>query len=139
MKKYLRMLRKGDLIIILFLMVGSFFPLGIFTYQQANAENRERIAVVSVDGKAVKEFALRDDGKTETYVCVDGHGHENTIVREGSVIYMDSADCKDQLCVRMGAKSKAGETILCLPNRVLIEVKASPDTQTDENALDIIS
>jgi len=133
------MIRKGDLIIILFLIMASFFPLGIFTYHQVNAESTEKIAVLSIDGKRVKEFVLADDGETETYVYSDDHGHENTIVREGTTIRIDSADCKDQLCVRMGAKSEAGETVLCLPNRVLIEVKTNQDTEIDENALDIIS
>nr|WP_319215752.1 NusG domain II-containing protein [uncultured Trichococcus sp.] len=141
MRKYLRMIRRGDLLIILFLMAASFLPLGVFSYHQANAESADKIAVVSVDGKVVKEFVLKDDGKTETFVFHDDHGHENVIVREGDQIRIDSADCDDQLCVRMGAKDDIGETIMCLPNRVLVEVRGADGASTDEDeeALDIIS
>ncbi|WP_319468416.1 NusG domain II-containing protein [uncultured Trichococcus sp.] len=140
MRKYLKMIRRGDLLIILFLMAASFLPLGVFSYHQANAESADKIAVISVDGKVVKEFVLKNDGKTETYVFHDDHGHENVIVREGSQIRIASADCDDQLCVRMGAKDDIGETIMCLPNRVLIEVRgAQGTTADDEEALDIIS
>lgn len=140
MRKYLKMIRRGDLLIILFLMAASFLPLGVFSYHQANAESADNIAVISVDGKTVKEFVLKDDGKTETYVYQDDHGHENVIVREGSQIRITSADCDDQLCVRMGAKDGIGETIMCLPNRVLVEIRgAQGTTADDEEALDIIS
>lgn len=141
MRKYLKMIRRGDLFIILFLMAASFLPLGIFGYHQANAESADKIAVVSVDGNVVKEFVLKDDGKTETYVYQDDHGHENVIVREGATVRIESADCDDQLCVRMGAKDGIGETIMCLPNRVLVEVRGADGAanDADEEALDIIS
>lgn len=142
MRKYLKMIRRGDLLIILFLMAASFLPLGVFSYHQANAESADNIAVISVDGKMVKEFVLKDDGKSETYVFHDDHGHENVIVREGTQIRITSADCDDQLCVRMGAKDGIGETIMCLPNRVLVEVRGAqgtPPDDEDEEALDIIS
>ncbi len=32
MRKYLKMIRRGDLLIILFLMAASFLPLGVFSY-----------------------------------------------------------------------------------------------------------
>ena len=122
-------------------MAASFLPLGVFGYQRANAESADKIAVVSVDGNVVKEFVLKEDGKTETYVFHDDHGHENVILREGSQIRIASADCDDQLCVRMGAKDDVGETIMCLPNRVLVEVRGADGaaTDSDEDALDIIS
>ncbi len=71
MKKYLRMLRKGDLIIILFLMVGSFFPLGIFTYQQAKAESSGEDCRCQRRREVVKEFTLNDDGQ-DGDVCLCG-------------------------------------------------------------------
>jgi hypothetical protein len=40
----------------------------------------------------------------------------------------------------MGAKDGIGETIVCLPNRVLVEVRGTQGaTDEDEEALDIIS
>jgi len=49
MRKYLKMIRRGDLLIILFLMAASFLPLGVFSYHQANAESADHIAVISVE------------------------------------------------------------------------------------------
>jgi len=37
-------------------------------------------------------------------------------------VQMIDADCPDQLCVHMGAIRKVGEKVVCLPNRVLVEI-----------------
>jgi hypothetical protein len=36
---------------------------------------------------------------------------------------MDSASCKNQVCVDHGAISLKGDSIVCLPNRVVVEIK----------------
>ncbi len=45
-------------------------------------------------------------------------------IRDGSVRMVESA-CPDKLCVRSGWISRPGESIVCLPNRVVLEIKAS--------------
>ena len=136
--KYVKMIRRGDVIIVLMLMLASFIPLGIFTYRQAQAENLTLQAVVKVDGETVKVFDLVDDGETETYVYVDDHGHENVIVRTGTSVDMIEANCSDQVCVRMNAIEHVGETILCLPHRLLVEVTSYQAVEPHDD-IDVIS
>lgn len=138
MKKYLKMIRRGDIVIVLLLMIGSFLPLGIFTYQQASATGNDRQAVVTVDGEVVKVFDLVDDGETESFLYRDEHGHENLIVRTGTTVDMTEANCRDQVCVRMLPIDAPGETIVCLPHKLLVEV-ISDEPVEDADALDIIS
>jgi UDP-N-acetylmuramate dehydrogenase len=40
----------------------------------------------------------------------------------GGAAYMKHADCPDGLCVKQRKKSRSGERIVCLPNRVSIEI-----------------
>lgn len=138
MKKYMRMIRRGDIVIVLLLMLGSFLPLGIFTYQQASAESNARQAVVQVDGEIVKVFDLVDDGKTETFLYLDEEGHENLIVRTGTSVDIAEANCRDQVCVRMLAIEQPGQTMVCLPHKLLVEV-VSDEPVDDGEALDVIS
>ena len=43
---------------------------------------------------------------------------------------MKEADCPDQICRKHKAIDKSGETIVCLPHKVVIEVEA--DTREQE-------
>ena len=44
------------------------------------------------------------------------------LVIEGGEAYMESADCPNQICVRHSPVSHKGEVIVCLPNRIIIEI-----------------
>lgn len=139
MKKHLDMIKRWDIIIVVGLMLASFLPLGIFTYAQAAVGDAELKAVVSADGEIQTEFILVDDNQVEEYSYIDEHGHENMIVRDGLEVYMIEANCTDQLCVRRGAVSSVGETIVCLPNHVMVEVEPVDSGSDVETEIDIIS
>lgn len=38
--------------------------------------------------------------------------------------YNEKADCKDQICADHKAIEKSGETIVCLPHKVVIEIRS---------------
>ena len=44
------------------------------------------------------------------------------IIKDGEA-YMQEADCPNQICVHHSPVSHKGETIVCLPNRVIIEIR----------------
>ena len=138
MMKYIKMIKRGDVIVVLLLMVGSFLPLGIFSYVQATADHSNMQVVVQADGEIVHVFDLVDDGETETFRYEDEHGHSNTIVRTGMTVTMTDANCSDQVCVRMGEVALVGDTILCLPHKVLVEVRSESQTE-NTNDIDVLS
>jgi hypothetical protein len=51
---------------------------------------------------------------------------------------MDYSDCKNQVCVNTGKISKAGETIVCLPNYVIVEIVSSKEGGEDDEAIDAV-
>jgi len=73
-------------------------------------------AVVSVDGDKVAEYSLAIDAEYPL------NGGTNILVIENGRAYMKDADCPDRLCVHQGKKSHSGERIVCLPNRVMVEI-----------------
>ncbi|MEY8292399.1 NusG domain II-containing protein [Carnobacteriaceae bacterium 52-44] len=141
MKKLLKMVKPGDFIIVALLVLLSFVPLAIFTYQNNASANGDNLhVVISADGEVVHEMELKNDHTREIYEFVDDHGHENTIVREGQTVYMADANCTDLLCVQQGEITEAGETIVCLPNRVLVEITSDGESpQQNDDDIDIIS
>ena len=44
---------------------------------------------------------------------------------------MEWADCPDQLCVHQKAISRTGESIICLPNQVVVSVQGSKEGKLD--------
>lgn len=44
------------------------------------------------------------------------------VIKDGSA-FMRDAECKNQICVNSGKISKKGESIICLPNKVTVEIK----------------
>lgn len=82
-------------------------------------------AVVTVDGKVVKELPLSRDTKE---IEIEGYqGGINRIVVSEGWVYMSYADCPDELCVHTGRIRNTGETIVCIPHRVVIEIKGGEE------------
>ena len=50
---------------------------------------------------------------------------------ENGIAYVTDADCPDQLCVHQKAASKNHESIICLPNKVVVEVDGSEESEFD--------
>lgn len=77
-------------------------------------------AAVKVDGNIVYMLPLDKNAS----VIVEGYqGGSNTVVIEDGTVYMKDADCPDKLCEKTGKISKNGETIVCLPHRVVVEIQ----------------
>lgn len=82
-------------------------------------------AVVTIDGKEYGRYNLSEDA--EIPIKIDGVTTNYLIIENGAAD-MTNADCPDQLCVKMKAISLDGETIVCLPNKVVVEVESETDT-----------
>lgn len=126
MKYYLSMIKRWDIIIICLLVLVSFLPLGVFSYVQAehSAGSGARVAVISVDSKKVRQVMLSGDIKTERFDVRGNDGDINTLEVKDGRIRIKSANCPDQICVRTGFISKPGETIVCLPHRLVVEIQS---------------
>ena len=86
---------------------------------------------VTIDGRAYGTYPLSKD---DTIEIKNGDGDvTNTLVIMGGVADMTSADCPDHLCVKQKAISTEGESIICLPNKVVVTVKS--DTKSDIDSI----
>ena len=117
------LLKPWDVFIILLLTVLSFLPVMIFGLQQ-NTATAEKEAVLRVDGTEIKTFPLMAGDKSYTY-------NYNLIEIDGDRVRIKEADCDDQICVRRGWATKNGETIVCLPHKLVIEVRSTDGGDED--------
>ena len=57
----------------------------------------------------------KDDSTHYTYY--------NIVTIKGGSVTVSSASCKNQVCVKHGSISKSGESIVCLPNRLIVTIE----------------
>ena len=79
------------------------------------------VANIYLDGELVRsiDLARLDEGFS---FSVEGPAGANTIQAEPGRIRVSHADCPDQVCVHQGWISSAAVPIVCLPNRLVIEI-----------------
>ncbi len=113
--------RKADIVLIVLLLVLCVVIFGVI---QIFVKKDGDIAVVKVDGRIVRELNL----KTDNVVEVGGYqGGINRIETKDGKVRMTTADCPDELCVKTGWINKTGETIVCLPHRVVVEIQGKSE------------
>ena len=59
------------------------------------------------------------------------NGGTNTLVIENGVAYMDYSSCPDHVCERKGKIRYAGQTIVCLPNKLTVTIIGETDESVD--------
>ena len=105
------MLKKGDKIVILlgvFLIILSF--VAVFWLSSPGKR-----VVISKDNEIVFEGSLNKNAE----IKLEG----NTVKIEDGFVFVESATCKNQICVKHKKISKEKESIVCLPNSLLVEIK----------------
>lgn len=104
------------------LLIAVLLAIGISAYLIIESTREDgAYAKVTVNGELVAEYSLFEDGE---YVL---NGGTNILVISNGKASMKDASCPDGLCVKTGKISRSGERIVCLPNRVMVEIIGKDD------------
>lgn len=106
---------------------------GAFWSRGAAAEG-ELAVVVSIDGEEVERFEPTESTGEKIYASRGYTLH--VLVRDGGV-EVSQSDCPTQDCVHMGWIDRAGESIVCLPARVIIQLVRT-DGGSDPDGVDAV-
>ncbi|HKM18397.1 MAG: NusG domain II-containing protein [Firmicutes bacterium] len=119
-------IRKGDLLIFVVLMLIG----GIVLISNLLQEGQAGItAVLEIDGVIVERFNLEAD--LENYRAETDLGYNILEFAEGAVRVVE-ADCPDKICMHFGWIKHVGQTVVCLPHRLVIRiVNGSSDMELD--------
>ena len=116
--------RRADLILIgVLLAVGVLLSLGAVLLSRTGESVQIRVS-----GRVVASYPLSEDLETE---ISGANGGVNRLLIRGGGAWMEEASCPDKLCVGMGVIRRSGQSIICLPNQVVVEIvgpSARPDT-----------
>ena len=119
---WLKSHRNDFLLVAVLLLLGGALALFLWLTRQTGG-----IVSIQVDGKVVMELPLDED---RSLVLGEGE-HTNTLVIEGGKARVTEASCPDRICVGHGAIQYAGESIVCLPHRLVITVQGGAFSGVD--------
>ena len=112
------MIKKADIILfILILAAGlivSFLPL-------AGTLDRPQVKV-TVAGDTYGIYDLNKDQTVEITQETEAGAITNLLIIENGQCRMEQASCHNQICVNHSPIDSRGEVIVCLPNRVVVEI-----------------
>lgn len=120
---------KNDMIFIAALLIAVMLFGAIYYFCRGEGD----AVTVTVDGVLFGEYSLSTDRTVE--IQTGEHQDQlNLLVIENGQARVVEASCPDGICAAHKPISRSGESIVCLPHRVVVTVKA-----TDPDAPDIIA
>ncbi len=117
-------LKKKDFLLIIVVLVVA---LGFYLFQEWGRKSSDNQVVVMVNGEIFGTYDLDDD---QTVSINNG---SNILKIEDQKAKMSQADCPDKLCVHQRAISKTNESIICLPNKVVVKITAQDQTKDSKD------
>ena len=119
--------------VIVVLAVIALAALSAMTVWRGGTETGALTAVVTADGQEIDRFAPADlENEPRTYAH---NGYTLTVTAEGGGLRVAEADCPTQDCVHTGIITRSGQSIVCLPARIVIQLTGG---QPDGDAVDIV-
>jgi hypothetical protein len=107
--------RRNDVILIAALLVtASLMGLCFFLLRGEGST-----VTVEVDGRVFGSYSLSTDRRVD---IPTGDGELNCLVIRDGKAYMETATCPDGICVSHRPISRKGESIVCLPHKVVVTV-----------------
>ncbi len=108
--------RRNDLLllggILLFAVIFGILRLSLMS-------DGEKVNVIK-NGEITAVYSLKED----LSVTINGeNGWVNELVIKDKKAYVSKANCPDKICAKHRPVKKSGETIVCLPHRLVIEIE----------------
>ena len=114
---------KNDILLVLAVLIAAG---GLWIYTSFGRASGAEV-LVSLEGEELLRLPLSGDAR-ETI----GEGDKfNVLVISDGEAWIEDASCPDHVCVQSGKVSLDGQTIVCLPNKLVISVLGGEDSGLD--------
>ena len=109
------MIKKRDIILAFVMILLGIVCCGVIRLGQKKGSQ----VIIYEDQKEIGRYDLNTDTTKEIQTAKG----MNILEIKNGMAYVTEADCPDQVCIRMGKISKTGETIVCMPHKLVIQVE----------------
>ncbi len=122
-------MKKADLIIIVSVAV-IVGVLSFFLYYVNSGSGNT--VTVEKNGEIIQTLSLDEDFEKQ----YDFDGETNTLIIKDGKAMVTEANCPDGICANHKPISRAGESIICLPHKLVITVS---NDKTEDNEIDAVA
>lgn len=123
-------MKKADFIVIG--VVAVIVAVMLFFLYGVNTSSGDYVQI-QIDGECVETLPL--DENTTREISTNDDGVNILVIENGSAVVTD-ANCPDGICANHRAIRKTGESIICLPHKVVITIV---NDKTAENEVDAVA
>jgi hypothetical protein len=119
------------------LLVGGILAFGCILGLVVLLTSKDgNLVQVRVDGTIIESFQMNEN---LTYNIKGVNGGTNLLIIQDGEVWIDKATCPDGLCKNTGKVSQVGQSIICLPNKVVVEILNQDGEQTATPEVDVIA
>ena len=124
--KQLKQLKKGDFVAfaLILLLAGGIWGAGL------GHSSGDLTAEVRQNGVLVQRIALTGLNEPVTFTLTGEY--ENTVLAENGRVCIKSATCPHRDCVHTGWLTRAGQSAVCLENRVSVTVVSQEEAHAPD-------
>ena len=112
------------LILIVILSAAAIVLRGVWT-------QNAKTAVIYQNGEIIREINLDGIDEPIEFTIEGDNGQTNDVRAEKGRIRIETASCPDKICVHQGWIENGVVPIVCLPNKVTIEIRGNVDSEID--------
>ena len=115
-------LRKADLLLLAAALVFGAVLAAVLLLRSPGGTVQVRVA-----GAVTAGYPLDVDA---SYTITGANGGTNLLVIEDGAARIEEASCPDGVCVHTGRIRRNGQSIVCLPNQVVVEIVSDTDNSS---------
>lgn len=120
--------KKGDLLIVIILAAAVISWFGI---NKLSESKTDRQVVIEINGNVYKTLPMKAGMEQQNiHIKLDNGKHIDIVADENGACVADVI-CPDKVCQQTGLVNKAGQSIVCLPNRVVVYIEGKAETGID--------
>lgn len=120
-------MKKNDVLLIVGLLILALIGWGFVLFVQG-ATTQNAIVVVTIDGKEYGRFPLDTDMKE--HIELEDGSYNVLEIHDGKAD-ITAASCPDKICVNHNRVSRKNESIVCLPNKVVVTIENGEESDID--------
>lgn len=118
---------RNDIILITAVILAAVIGLIYLNFFRSPGDS----VTVTVDGEVYGVYPLSRDISEDIYSGDNNENLNRFVIKDGKA-FMETATCPDGICVGHKSIFRNGESIVCLPNRVVITVTLGEKTDSPD-------